>query len=110
MPEDSQINWSESARNISRLVRASSEPYNGAFSFLQGEKIIIWKAVVFGYGEKFLALPGHVVGIQKDTKAIRVACGEEMLEIFEIENKGTRMAPAELIKRYRVRFKPDSHA
>lgn len=110
LPEDSQINWNESARNISRLVRASSLPYNGAFSFLNGEKIIIWKAAEFDYGEKFLSIAGHVVGIQKDTKAIRVACGEGMLEITEIEYKGTRMAPAEIIKSIRVRFKSDNHA
>jgi methionyl-tRNA formyltransferase len=110
LPEDSQINWNESAQNISRLVRASSAPYGGAFSFLHGEKIIIWKAAEFKYGEKFLAIAGHVVGIQKDTKAIRVACGEGMLEITEIEYKGARIAPAEIIKSIRVRFKPDNHA
>jgi methionyl-tRNA formyltransferase len=110
LPEDSQINWNDSARNISRLIRASSVPYNGAFSFLHGEKMIIWKAAEFNYGEKFLAVAGHVVGIQKDTKAIRVACGEGMLEIIEIEHKGKRMAPAEFIKSIRVRFKPDNHA
>jgi methionyl-tRNA formyltransferase len=105
LPEDSQINWDESARNISRLIRASSEPYNGAFSFLNGEKIIIWRAAELEFKEKFLSVAGHVVGIQRDTKAIRVACGEGMLEIYEIEYKGARMAPAELIKSIRVRFK-----
>ena len=96
LPEDSQINWNQSACNISRLVRASSSPYNGAFSFL--------------HGEKFLAMAGHVVGIQKDTKKIHVACGEGMLEITEIEYKGTRMPPAEIIKSIRVRFKSGNHA
>lgn len=110
LPEDSQINWNESARVISRLIRASSEPYQGAFSFLHGEKITIWKAVEYNYGEKFLAIAGHVVGIQKDTRSIRVSCGEGMLEILEIEYKGARMAPADLIKSIRVRFKSDYHA
>ncbi|HEX3079312.1 MAG TPA: hypothetical protein VHQ04_02575, partial [Puia sp.] len=79
-------------------------------SFLQGEKIIIWKAAEFDYREKFLAVAGHVVGIQKDTKKIHVACGEGMLEIIEIEYKGTRMPPAEIIKSIRVRFKSGNHA
>ncbi len=109
LPEDSQIDWNETARKISRLVRASSEPYNGAYSFLNGEKIIIWKARLFKNKEKFLAIPGHVVGIQKDKKTIHVACGEGMLEIQEIEYKGNKMAPAELIKSIRVRFKQDQH-
>jgi methionyl-tRNA formyltransferase len=109
LPEDGLINWNESARNICRLIRASAEPYQGAFSFLQQEKIIIWKAVEYNYGEKFLAVAGHVVGIQKDTKSIHVSCGEGMLKITEIEYKGARMAPAELIKSIRVRFKSDYH-
>ncbi len=109
LPEDSQVNWSDTAKNICRLVRASSEPYNGAYSFLNGEKIIIWKARVFKYKEKFLATPGHVIGIQKETKTIHVACGEGMLEIQEIEYKGSKMAPSELIKSIRIRFKQDNH-
>ncbi|HEV3223181.1 MAG TPA: formyltransferase family protein [Puia sp.] len=109
LPEDSQVNWKETAKKIGRLVRASSNPYNGAYSFLNGEKIIIWKARAFKHKEKFLAIPGHVIGIQKETKTIHVACGEGMLEIQEIEYKGNKMAPAELIKSIRVRFKLDYH-
>jgi methionyl-tRNA formyltransferase len=109
LPEDSQVNWNDTSKNICRLVRASSEPYNGAYSFLNGEKIIIWKARVYKYKEKFLAIPGHVIGIQKETKTIHVACGEGMLELQEIEFKGNKMAPAELIKSIRIRFKQDYH-
>jgi methionyl-tRNA formyltransferase len=110
LPEDSQVNWKESADNICRLVRASSEPYNGAYSFLNGEKIIIWRACVVEYDEKFLAVPGHIVGLQKDSQTVQVACGEGLLDIQEIEHKGKRMRPAELIKSIRVRFKQDIHA
>ena len=41
LPEDSQLNWHDTAENVCRLVRASSHPYKGAFSYLNGEKIII---------------------------------------------------------------------
>lgn len=110
LPEDSQVNWNESAENISRLVRASSEPYSGAYSYLNGEQITIWKAAVLHYPEKYLAIPGHVVGVQKDSKAVHVACGKGMLELLEIGYQGKKMAPAELIKSIRVRFKPLNHA
>jgi methionyl-tRNA formyltransferase len=110
LPEDGQIRWTEPAENISRLIRASSRPYQGAYSYLNGEKIIIWKAAVYESGEKSLAIPGHVIGIQKDSQSIRVACGEHFLEIQEIEQGGKRMAPTALIKSIRVRFKFDAHA
>jgi methionyl-tRNA formyltransferase len=110
LPEDSQVNWSLSAKKINRLVRASSEPYRGAYSFLNGEKIIIWRADVCEYSEKFLAVPGHIIGIQKEDKTIYVACGEGILEVQEIEYKGKRMVPTDFVKSIRLRFKQDIHA
>jgi methionyl-tRNA formyltransferase len=110
LPEDSQVNWKESAKTISRLVRASAEPYGGAHSYLNGEKIIIWKAMAFQPKDRFLAIPGHVVEIQKDSQTVHVACGKDILKIQEIEHNGKRLAPAEFIKSIRVRFKPDNHA
>jgi methionyl-tRNA formyltransferase len=110
LPEDSQVNWNESAENICRLVRASSEPYSGAYSYLNGEQVIIWKAAVLKHTEKYLAMPGHVVGINRESKAVHVACGEGMLEIQKITYQGKKIAPAECIKSIRVRFKPLNHA
>jgi len=110
LPEDSQINWNESALQIGRLVRASSEPYPGAYTFLNGEKMIVWRASPVQPSGRFLAVPGHVTAIQKDSGSIHVACGDGMLNIEEIEYQGKRMAPAEMIKSIRIRFKKDYHA
>jgi methionyl-tRNA formyltransferase len=110
LPEDSQVNWVENVKTISRLVRASAEPYNGAYSFLNGEKIIIWKATAFRHKDPFLAVPGHVVEIQKDSQTVHIACGKGILKIQEIEHNGKRIAPTDFIKSIRVRFKPDNHA
>lgn len=105
LPEDSQVNWNGSAEDVCRLVRASSHPYKGAFSFLNGEKIIIWKAKAIKPKNSFLAIPGHVVALNKAENTIMVACGEGMLEIEEIEKEGEVMKPTDLIKSIRVRFK-----
>jgi len=43
-PEDGKIDWSAPARDICNLVRAVTRPYPGAFTFIDGEKILIWKA------------------------------------------------------------------
>ena len=105
LPEDSQIDWTGSSQKISRLIRASSTPYPGAYTFLNGERIIVWKAAPVELKDKFLAMPGHVVGIQKENRFIHVACGKGMLEVQEIEHQGQKMAPAEFIKSIRLRFK-----
>lgn len=110
LPEDSQIVWTSTARDIARLIRASSRPYKGAYSFLNGERVTIWRAKPYYPDEDFYAIPGHVVGVARDTGHILVACGEGMLEIEEIEYKGEVSMPAANIKSIRVRFKFNDNA
>jgi methionyl-tRNA formyltransferase len=105
LPEDSQINWNQPAENVGRLVRASSHPYPGAFSFLNGEKIVIRKAKPVIPEDKFLAIPGHVVALNKANNSVMVACTEGLLEVQEIERNGEVLAPTAFIKSIRVRFK-----
>jgi methionyl-tRNA formyltransferase len=105
LPEDSQIDWNQPVENVSRLVRASSRPYKGAYSFLNGEKIVIWKARPFMPEDKFFAIPGHVVALNKTASSIMVACTDGLLEVQEIEKDGEVMAPTNFIKSIRLRFK-----
>ncbi len=42
-PEDGRIDWSKGAREIHNLVRAVTHPFPGAFSFLDGRKLFVWK-------------------------------------------------------------------
>lgn len=42
-PEDGEIDWSQSARDIHNLVRALVAPLPGAFYYLNGEKIVLDK-------------------------------------------------------------------
>ena len=50
-PEDSQIDWSNNITEIERFIRAVSKPFNGAFSYLKSNLIIIYSAQVFDYLE-----------------------------------------------------------
>ncbi len=44
-PEDGIIDWKKSADAIYNLIRAVTHPYPGAFTFLDGKKLFIWKAL-----------------------------------------------------------------
>jgi len=46
-PEDGKINWQKSVKEIYNLIRAVTEPYPGAFTYLGPEKIYIWEAYPF---------------------------------------------------------------
>lgn len=104
LPEDSRINWNEPAEKIHRLIRASSKPFEGAYTFLNDEKVTIWKAYVKKKSNPFLSSPGHIVETDKNSGNIVVTCRKSMLIIEEIEYKNKTIKPAELVKSIRVRF------
>lgn len=105
LPEDSQIDWNNSATEIYNLIRASSYPYSGAFTYLNTEKVIIWKAKPHKMDEDFLAVPGHVLSVNKSSGSVLVACKNDVLKVEEIEWQGIRMPAATLLNSIRVRFK-----
>ena len=61
LPQDGNIDWTQSAVQVCRLVRASSRPYPGAFSWHRGRQVTVWRASVADYAESFLAVPGQVL-------------------------------------------------
>lgn len=105
LPEDSQIDWHQSSEQVCRLVRASSHPYRGAFTFLDGERIVVWRATSIAPEGRFLAVPGHVIAVNSSAGNIQVACGHGILEILEIERSGQVVKPTDFIKSIRSRFK-----
>ena len=78
--EDGQIDWTKSAVQIYNLIRGVTHPYPGAFTFLAGQKVIIWQAwPVEGKGE-----PGRIVS----TEPLLVGTGEGLLEIRSLQMDG----------------------
>ena len=56
-PEDSKIDWQRDADYIS-FIRASSHPFQGAFTFLEGQqRLTVWRADIFQHTGEFLACP-----------------------------------------------------
>lgn len=101
-PSDGRINWKMSAIRILRLINAFNKPYSGAFSYLDGEKIIIWDAKLVSYQSKFCAMPGQILKI---TDAyIDVACEDGILRIYKIQVKNLIKRPSEFINSIRRRF------
>lgn len=82
-PEDARIQWQNPVKAIYRLVRASSRPFAGAFTFLEGQRrMIVWRALPAEV-PPFVAVPGQVMSLENGR--IRVACGEGCLDIEEYE-------------------------
>ncbi len=46
-PEDSQIDFNRDLTHIEALIRAVAAPFNGAFTYVDGARLTIWRAAVF---------------------------------------------------------------
>ncbi len=75
-PEDGRIDWQQPAAVIHNLVRAVTDPWPGAFSYVGAGKFIVWRSTV---RSDFPAVkPGTVLSVQP----LVIACGEQALEIL----------------------------
>lgn len=59
-PEDGRIDWSWSSTRAVNFVRGLSHPYPGAFTFLNGKRLLIWKAEI-GDRTSLAGKPGAIL-------------------------------------------------
>jgi methionyl-tRNA formyltransferase len=83
-PADGLIDWRRSAWEIHNLVRAVTHPFPGAFTGLEGRRILVWAARP-GAGDS-TAPAGRVLGAEGG--ALRVATGDGLLEVLRVQEAG----------------------
>jgi methionyl-tRNA formyltransferase len=76
-PEDGSIDWSKPAGDVHNLVRAVTHPFPGAFTYLDGRKLFIWRTRPHPYSEEECIAPGVVVS----SSPLKVNTGTGVLEI-----------------------------
>lgn len=100
-PEDGRIRWELRPVEIVRLVNASGPPYAGAYCELDGRRVIVLSAVVPHNLSPFLAVPGQVIALTKNS--VTVACREGAVEIQEAQlEDGTPLR--EIVRSIRARL------
>lgn len=80
-PKDGQINWNTSSIEIYNWIRAQAYPYPGAFTYLNGEKIIIDKCEIIKYSDK--GIPGTIL----NTNPLIVKSKDGAIKLLDIRNK-----------------------
>ncbi|MGQ7745144.1 bifunctional UDP-4-amino-4-deoxy-L-arabinose formyltransferase/UDP-glucuronic acid oxidase ArnA [Pectobacterium brasiliense] len=100
---DGLIDWQKSACEINNLIRAVTEPYPGAFTFLGERKVIIWRARVVKVN-RVKSNDVRANGVKQEpgaiisTSPLVVSCGEDALEIVSGQSEaglymsGSRLA------------------
>jgi methionyl-tRNA formyltransferase len=104
-PDDGRIDWRKSARDIVRLVRASSEPFPGAFCEYRGERLVVWRASAEQWSVEALAVPGQVIERRADDGSVAVAAADGLI-VLQLVSLGPthRAAPSSVIRSLRDRL------
>jgi methionyl-tRNA formyltransferase len=86
-PEDGLIDWAWPTERIWNLVRALPSPlYPGAFTYLDGRRLVIWKARPVECPEYF-STPGQVVRVVKGN-SVWIKTGDTCLEVENVQFEG----------------------
>jgi UDP-4-amino-4-deoxy-L-arabinose formyltransferase/UDP-glucuronic acid dehydrogenase (UDP-4-keto-hexauronic acid decarboxylating) len=108
-PEDGLIDWRLPARHIARLVRASSEPFAGAYTFLAEQRVRIWRAQAGTLPHRWCGAPGQVARRDRQDGTVTVLTGEGVLIVEEIEtSRDGRVRAADGIRSARARLGVDA--
>jgi methionyl-tRNA formyltransferase len=73
-PQDGAIDWTKSGGEIFNFVRGLTRPYPGAFSYLDGERWLIWHCALVPGAPAVDAKPGQAIG--PVYSPIEPACGQ----------------------------------
>lgn len=103
-PEDGLIDWTQPAELICRLVRASSRPFGGAFTFLDEQRLTVWRAQTEKLAYPCMGVPGQVIRIERDSGRVAVLAGRDAVVLEETELEGVPYVPARLIRSTRARL------
>ena len=86
IPEDGEIDWNQPIEPIYRLIRGTSRPYPGAFSYYDGEKkLIIWHAKRME-NTRYIGQPGQIAEVRENS--FDVLCKDGLLQVDEYEAEG----------------------
>lgn len=94
IPADGFLDWNRPAEELCRVVRASSDPFAGAYTYLEGQKLIVWRATAGGLEYPHLGVPGQVVRCDEATRRVGILCREGVLdlELVQLADQGRRAA------------------
>ena len=93
--ETGKINWEAQATAIHNLVRGT-DPWPGAYSYLNGERMRIWKTKVLDEEKASGKEPGSIIDINKSYFLVQT--GKGIIGVYEIQcDNGKRMTVEQYI-------------
>jgi methionyl-tRNA formyltransferase len=98
-PDDFQIDWNKSAKDVFNLIRSYVYPYSHSFFFLNGQKIRVKSALVIHDRSYIGFIPGRVVGIIPEVGVDIVTAGSVIRIKDVILDDGTVTSADEVVNK-----------
>jgi methionyl-tRNA formyltransferase len=89
-PEDGLINWQNSALTLHNFIRAQTHPYSGAFTMVNGKKVVIHRTQVLSHTH--YGIPGQVM--RRNSETVIINCGQySAIEVISCSVNGEEVPP-----------------
>jgi methionyl-tRNA formyltransferase len=89
--EDGEINWDQPTFKVFNFIRAQTQPYPGAFSYYDGERIFFWKIKIPKVSPKYVGIiPGRIVKVDKKHGLIWVMTKDGVIEVSQVSFENTK--------------------
>lgn len=102
LPQDGLIDWSLPRQRIINMVRALTKPFPGAYTFLNGKKLVIWKVRIPERDRVFEGIVPGRISFHKKGVGVEVLTGNGPLLLTDVETDGFHGDPARIIKSSKI--------
>jgi methionyl-tRNA formyltransferase len=97
-PDDFLIDWNWPTTRIYNLIRATTAPYAGAYTFLDGQRLTVWAARQEAQPRQYVGrIPGRVAARADD--GVVVLTGDGSLLLTEVQLAGEERLPTAQVLR-----------
>lgn len=91
-PEDGHIDWNATADDIVRLIRASTHPHPGAYTYVRGERLRIWQAQV-AQTDAWRGVPGRILDADGSRLLVQAGGGLVQIQQCSFDEPSARTMP-----------------
>ena len=104
IPQDSFIDWNQDAATVDMIIRSSSCPFIGAYTYWKRKKLYILESGYREYPFDVLSCPGQVTSIDRENGTVGVATTKGELIIKKVRYDDATICPTEIITSMRSRL------
>ena len=85
-PEDAEIDWSKTSRQVFDLIRSQSKPYGGAHTYYNGQKITVWRSRMRPEFANYKGrIHGKVIERHASSNSVVILTSDSAVEVYEAE-------------------------